>query len=127
VLRDTTTHGLTAEIPITPRQLAGILKLVEKRTISGKQAKDLYAKVKGTTRSAEDVASELGMSQIADPAQIEAVCARAIEQNPRQLASYRAGKEALFGFFVGQVMKETGGRASPQIVNETLKRLLGAP
>jgi aspartyl-tRNA(Asn)/glutamyl-tRNA(Gln) amidotransferase subunit B len=125
VLRDVTTHGLAARIPITPRQVAGLLRLVDAGTISGKQAKEVYAKVAGSDRAPEDVVAELGMQQVSDASAIEDVCRRVVEQNPKQAEQLRAGKTALLGFFVGQVMKETKGSANPKLVNDVLRRLLG--
>lgn len=124
VLRDVTTHGVTATFPISPAQLSGILTLVDSGKISGKQAKELYAKLRGTETDPSVAASELGMSQVTDPAAIEAVCASVVERSARQVEQFRAGKTALFGYFVGQVMKETKGSANPELVNETLRRLL---
>jgi aspartyl-tRNA(Asn)/glutamyl-tRNA(Gln) amidotransferase subunit B len=125
VLRDVTTHGLAATIPVTPRQVAGLLRLVDAGTISGKQAKEVYAKVVGSDRAPEDVVAELGMQQVSDASAIEDVCRRVVEQNPKQAEQLRAGKTALLGFFVGQVMKETKGSANPKLVNDVLRRLLG--
>jgi aspartyl-tRNA(Asn)/glutamyl-tRNA(Gln) amidotransferase subunit B len=125
VLRDVTTHGLTASVPVTPQQVAGLLRMVDGGTISGKQAKEVYAKLVGTGLRPEEVVAELGMQQVSDAGAIEDVCRRVVEANPRQAEQLRAGKSALLGFFVGQVMKETRGSANPQLVNETLKRLLG--
>ena len=125
VLRDVTTHGLDASIPIVPRQLAALIRMVDAGTISGKQAKEVYSKMAGTSRMPEEVVAALGMQQVTNTEEIEAICRRVVEANPRQAEQLRAGKAALFGFFVGQVMKETRGAASPAIVNETLKRLLG--
>jgi aspartyl-tRNA(Asn)/glutamyl-tRNA(Gln) amidotransferase subunit B len=125
VLRDVTTHGLDASIPIVPRQLAALIRMVDAGTISGKQAKEVYSKMAGTSRMPEEVVAALGMQQVTNTEEIEAVCRRVVEANPRQAEQLKAGKAALFGFFVGQVMKETRGAASPAIVNETLKRLLG--
>ena len=127
VLRDVTTRGVDADFPVTPGQVVEILKLVSDGKISGKQAKELYAKTKGTTASPAALASELGMSQVSDPAAIEAACAKVIADNAKQAEQYRSGKTGVFGFFVGQVMKATKGSANPQLVNETLKRLLGGP
>jgi aspartyl-tRNA(Asn)/glutamyl-tRNA(Gln) amidotransferase subunit B len=124
VLRDVRTHGLQATIPVSPRQVAQLLKLVDTAAISGKQAKDVYAKISGTGRAPEDVVAELGLEQVTDVGAIEVLCRRLIEQNPKQAAQLRAGKTALMGYFVGQVMKETGGSANPQIVNEVMRRLL---
>jgi len=125
VLRDVTTHGLGAKFPVTPQQVAGLLRLVDAGTISGKQAKEVYAKMAGTGRAPQEVVAELGMQQVSDAGAIEQACRRVIDANPRQVEQLKAGKSALFGFFVGQVMKEMRGAGNPQLVNETLKRLLG--
>jgi aspartyl-tRNA(Asn)/glutamyl-tRNA(Gln) amidotransferase subunit B len=125
VLRDVTTHGLSATIPVTPGQVAGLLRLVDAGTISGKQAKEVYAKIVGSDRAPGDVVAELGMQQVSDTGAIEDVCRRVIEQNAKQAEQLRAGKTALLGFFVGQVMKETKGSANPTLVNDVLRRLLG--
>jgi len=125
VLRDVTTHGLTASIPVTVRQVVDLLKLVDSGKISGKQGKEVYAKIKGTEKSPEDLVKDLGMSQVTDVKAIEAVCEKVIAANPKQAEGIKGGKMGLMGFFVGQVMKETGGSANPALVNETLKRLLG--
>jgi len=125
VLRDVSTHGLDATFPVGPAQVAQLLKLVDAGTISGKQAKEVYAKVAGTDKAPGQVVAELGMQQVSDAGAIEAVCRRVVEANPRQAEQLRAGKRALMGYFVGQVMKETRGSANPQMVNEVLARLLG--
>jgi aspartyl-tRNA(Asn)/glutamyl-tRNA(Gln) amidotransferase subunit B len=78
----------------------------------------------GTNKSPAEVVAESGLVQMSDPAELEAICKRIVEANPKQVASYRAGKTALLGFFVGQVMKETKGSANPGVVNEILGRLL---
>ncbi len=124
VLRDTTTTGVHATFPVTPKQTAEILQLVSEGKISGKQAKELYAKTKGTSSSPAALVAELGMTQVSDPGAIEAACAKVIAENAKQVEQYRSGKTTVFGFFVGQVMKATKGSANPQLVNDTLKRLL---
>jgi aspartyl-tRNA(Asn)/glutamyl-tRNA(Gln) amidotransferase subunit B len=125
VLRDVQTHGLTSRIPVSARQVAELLRLVDKATISGKQAKEVYAAIAGTTDAPGDVVARLGMQQVSDSGAIEAICARLLEQHPKQAEQLRSGKSNLLGFFVGQVMKETRGSANPQLVNEALKKLLG--
>jgi aspartyl-tRNA(Asn)/glutamyl-tRNA(Gln) amidotransferase subunit B len=110
---------------VTPTQVVEILQIVSQGNISGKQAKDLYAKLKGTSSSPSALVAQLGMSQVSDPAAIDAACAKVIGDNPKQVEQYRSGKTGVFGFLVGQVMKSTKGSANPQLVNETLKRLLG--
>ncbi|MDI3283661.1 Asp-tRNA(Asn)/Glu-tRNA(Gln) amidotransferase subunit GatB [Polyangium sp. 15x6] len=125
VLRDVTTTGLTASFPVTPAQVAEILRLVDAGTISGKQAKELYAAVAGTDHAPADIVRERGMAVLGDVSAIEAIARGVMEANPKQVASYRAGKTALLGFFVGQIMKQTKGSADPATVNAVLVRLLG--
>ena len=125
VLRDVQTHGLAASIPVTAKQLAALLQLVDQGAISGKQAKDVYNKIAGTDRAPADVVADLGMRQVSDVGALEAICRRLIEENPKQVDQFQAGKTNLLGFFVGQVMKETKGAANPQLVNDVLKKLLG--
>jgi aspartyl-tRNA(Asn)/glutamyl-tRNA(Gln) amidotransferase subunit B len=125
VLRDVHTHGTQATIPVTPKQIASLLRLVAAGSISGKQAKEVYAKIAGTEQAPELVVAELGLSQVSDVEALEAICKRIIAQSPRQVEQLRAGKTALMGYFVGQVMKETTGSANPQLVNQVMRHLLG--
>jgi aspartyl-tRNA(Asn)/glutamyl-tRNA(Gln) amidotransferase subunit B len=125
VLRDVVTHGLSAEIPVTARQVAELLKLVDGGKISGKQAKEVYAKLAKTDRSPSDIVAELGMEQVTDVGQIEEIVRRIVDANPKQAESIRGGKMGVMGFFVGQVMKETKGSANPAAVNDALKKVLG--
>lgn len=124
VLRDVTTTGLDARFPVTPFQVAEILRLVHAGTISGKQSKELYAAVANTDRAPEDVVRERAMAVIGDEAAIESIANAVLQANPKQVAAYRSGKTALFGFFVGQIMKQTKGSADPAVVNAVLGRLL---
>jgi aspartyl-tRNA(Asn)/glutamyl-tRNA(Gln) amidotransferase subunit B len=125
VLRDARTAGLAATFPVRPGQVAALLRLVDDGTISGKQAKEVHAAIAGTDRDPAEVVKEKGMAVITDAAAIERIAAGVIAANPKQAAAYRAGKTALLGFFVGQIMKQTGGSASPAVVNDVLGRLLG--
>jgi len=125
VLRDLETRGLQATLPVSPRQIASLLGMVDQGAISGKQAKEVYAKIVRTDLAPEDVVEKLGMRQVSDASAIEDVCRRIIEQSPKQADQLRAGKSAIMGFFVGQVMKETKGAANPQLVNDLMKKLLG--
>ncbi len=124
LMRDLQTEGLVARFAISPAQLAGLLALVDKGAISGKQAKDVYGAMAGTDRSADEIVRERGMSQVSDAGAIEAACARVIAASPRQAEQYRAGKTGVMGYFVGQVMKAMQGSANPQMVNEVLAKLL---
>jgi aspartyl-tRNA(Asn)/glutamyl-tRNA(Gln) amidotransferase subunit B len=124
VLRDVRTAGLSATFPLAPAQLAALLRLVDEGAISGKQAKEVYAEVVSTGRDPAEIVRDKGMAVLRDRAAIERVAADIVAASPKQAAAYRAGKTALLGFFVGQVMKQTGGSASPAVVNDVLKRLL---
>jgi len=126
VLRDAELHGSVATFPVSPTQVAGLLALSDSGQISGKQAKEVYAKLRGTKDDPKAVVSALGMSQLTDPAAVRALCEAVIAENAKQADAYRSGKTSLFGFFVGAVMKRSNGRANPGVVNEELKRLLGA-
>jgi len=125
VLRDVESHGLESKIPVSAAQVAGLLALVDEGKISGKQAKEVYAAIAGTDQAPVDVIAKLGMHQVSDVSQIEAICKQVIERSPKQAEQLRAGKTSVMGFFVGQVMKETKGAANPQLVNDLLKKLLG--
>ena len=126
VLRDVKTTGLLASFPVSAEQLAELLALVDEKTISGKQAKEVYAKIAGTATSPRQAVAASGLAQMSDATVLEAICRRVIDQSPKQVDGYRQGKTALLGFFVGQVMKETRGSANPALVNEILTRLLAA-
>lgn len=125
LLRDTKTAGLTASFPVTPAQVAELLKLISDKTISGKQGKEVYAAIVNTSKRPSDVVKELGLVVLSDASAIEAIAKDLIAKNPKQADGYRSGKASLLGFFVGQIMKQTGGSASPAVVNEVLRGLLG--
>jgi aspartyl-tRNA(Asn)/glutamyl-tRNA(Gln) amidotransferase subunit B len=125
VLRDTKSHGLVAEFPVRPEQVAELLGLVHAGKISGAQAKKVHASLIGSSRSATDVVAELGMSVVSDEAALRPICQRVVDENAKTVAQYRAGKAGLLGFFVGQVMKQTQGRADPQLVSQLLGEILG--
>jgi aspartyl-tRNA(Asn)/glutamyl-tRNA(Gln) amidotransferase subunit B len=124
VLRDVRVSGLSADIPVSPNQVAELLRLVDKGTISGKQAKDVYARMRATHARPEEIVRERGMSVISDEGALEAMAHKLVAENPKQAESYRAGKANILGFFVGQMMKLTGGSAEPAVVNKVLKRVL---
>lgn len=110
---------------ISATALAGLLNRIQDDTISGKIAKQVFEAMWDGDGSADDVIAAKGLKQITDSAAIEAVVDKVIEENPDQVAEYRAGKEKLIGFFVGKVMQETKGQANPGQVNKILKDKLG--
>ncbi len=126
VLRDVELRGLEARLPVSAAQLCELLALVDRGTISGKQAKEVYAKMRGTQLAPGDIVREAGMAVLSDASALTAIAERLVAANPKQASQYRAGKTNLLGFFVGQMMKETKGSADPALVNEILKRLLEA-
>jgi aspartyl-tRNA(Asn)/glutamyl-tRNA(Gln) amidotransferase subunit B len=107
--------------PVAADNLAGMVALIADGTISGKMAKTVFEQMFATSKTAQQIVDELGLKQITDDSQILDVVKKIVAANPKQLEQYRAGKTALFGFFVGQVMKETKGQANPSKVNELLK------
>jgi aspartyl-tRNA(Asn)/glutamyl-tRNA(Gln) amidotransferase subunit B len=109
---------------LSSTQLAGLLKRIVDSTISGKIAKEVFESMWESGRDADAIIDEKGLRQITDTGAIERAIDEVIAKNPGQLAEYRAGKDKLFGFFVGQVMKATGGKANPAQLNELLKRKL---
>ncbi|HEY8265315.1 MAG TPA: Asp-tRNA(Asn)/Glu-tRNA(Gln) amidotransferase subunit GatB [Steroidobacteraceae bacterium] len=110
--------------PVSAPALAGLLKRIVDGTISGKLAKDVFEAMWTEKKSADAIIDAKGLRQITDSGAIEKVIAEVMAANPGQLADYRAGKDKLFGFFVGQVMKTSGGKANPAQVNDLLKRML---
>ena len=109
---------------VTAERLAGLLKRISDQTISGKLAKEVFEAMWSGGADADAVIAERGLKQITDSGAIERVIDEVFARNPGQLAEYRAGKDKLFGFFVGQVMKATGGKANPAQLNELLLRKL---
>jgi aspartyl-tRNA(Asn)/glutamyl-tRNA(Gln) amidotransferase subunit B len=110
---------------LTAAQLAGLIARIRDATISGKLAKEVFEAMWTSGRDADAVIEERGLKQITDSSTIERVIEEVMAKNPGQLADYRSGKDKLFGFFVGQVMKATQGKANPAQVNELLKKKLG--
>jgi len=111
---------------VTPRKLARIVQLVADGTISGKQAKEVFAEISVTDERPLQVIERLGMKQVSDVAALEEIVDRVLSANPGQVEQYRGGKTGLIGYFVGAVMRETQGQANPAVVNEVLARKLGS-
>ena len=113
-----------AESPVSPARLAGLLRRIQDQTISGKIAKEVFEALWAGEGDADAIIEQRGLKQITDASAIEKVIDAVIAANPEQLAHYRAGKDKLFAFFVGQVMKLSKGKANPQQVNELLAKKL---
>ncbi|CAB1065214.1 Aspartyl-tRNA(Asn) amidotransferase subunit B (EC @ Glutamyl-tRNA(Gln) amidotransferase subunit B (EC [Olavius sp. associated proteobacterium Delta 1] len=115
-----------ADSPVSPQNLARLLALIEEGVISGKIAKTVFDDMAQTGKPANQIVKEKGLVQITDTDAIEDVAAKIISNHPKEVAAYRNGKTKLMGFFVGQVMRETRGKANPKLVNEILKKKLDA-
>jgi len=125
LLRELETAGISAaDSPVAPVNLGKLITLIDDGTISGKQAKDVLVEMFKTGKGAEAIVAEQGLVQVSDTREIDALIDEVMSANPDQLANYRSGKEALLGFFVGQVIKASKGRANPKIVNERLRAKL---
>jgi aspartyl-tRNA(Asn)/glutamyl-tRNA(Gln) amidotransferase subunit B len=125
LLRELEAAGISpAESPVAPEELGALLKVINEGKISGKQGKDVLVEMFKTGKSAAAIIEERGLVQVSDTGEIDSIIDEIIAANPQQLAQYRAGKEALFGFFVGQAMKASKGKANPKIVNERLRAKL---
>ncbi len=98
--------------------------MIDEGKISGKQAKDVLVEMFATGKPAAAIVAARGLVQVSDTGEIDRVIDEVIAASPNQLEQYRSGKEALFGFFVGQVMKASKGKANPKVVNERLKEKL---
>jgi aspartyl-tRNA(Asn)/glutamyl-tRNA(Gln) amidotransferase subunit B len=110
--------------PVSADMLGGMLLRIEDGTISGKIAKQVFEAMWQGEGSADEVIDKQGLRQISDAAAIEGIIRDVLDNNPKQIEQYRGGQEKLFGFFVGQVMKATQGKANPKQVNELLRKLL---
>ena len=125
LMRELEATGLSAaDSPITSERLGGLIRLIDEGKISGKQGKDVLVEMFKTGKDAEAIVAEQGLVQLSDTGEIDSLIDEVISANPDQLANYRSGKEALFGFFVGQVIKASKGKANPKIVNERLRAKL---
>ena len=125
LLRELEVAGVSAnDSPVAANELGSLIRLVDEAKISGKQAKDVLVEMFKTGKGAEAIVAEQGLVQLSDTGEIDSLIDEVIAANPDQLANYRAGKEALLGFFVGQVIKASKGKANPKIVNERLRAKL---
>ena len=113
------------ESPIAAAQIGALIGLITDNTISGKIAKDVFAEMYASGKDPAQIVADKGLKQVTDMGAIEAIIDAVIAENPDNVAEYRSGKDKLFGFFVGQVMKKSQGKANPAAVNELLKKKLG--
>ena len=112
------------ESKVTEENLASLIMLIDKGTISSKIAKQIFEEMFETGEKAEDIVNKKGLVQISDEGAIKEICQKIVDANPQSIADYKAGKDRAIGFLVGQVMKETKGKANPQIVNKLLLEII---
>ena len=110
--------------PVSAEMMIELLNLIKDNTISGKIAKDVLDVMMETKESPTKIVEEKGLKQVVDMGAIEKVVDEVIANNPKQVEQYKGGNERLFGFFVGQTMKLSGGKANPKIINDILKNKL---
>ncbi|GMR11810.1 MAG: Asp-tRNA(Asn)/Glu-tRNA(Gln) amidotransferase subunit GatB [Anaerolineae bacterium] len=127
VLRLIREHDTSAgELGLQPGELAEIIGMVEAGTISSGVGKDLLVQVRDSNRTPAQIVEEEGLAQVSDASELSAVAAQILEANPDQVAAYEGGKMGLIGWFVGQMMQETGGQADPKAAKELLEEMLGS-
>lgn len=124
MLREVDPESDINNCPVTPGMLAELLNLIKSGTINRKIAKEIFPEMIAENRRAEDIIKQKGIKQISDDSEIEDVVRRVLTDNPGEVDRYRSGDNKLMGFFVGQVMKQTQGRANPKLVNEAIRKLI---
>jgi len=112
------------DFKIKPGELSFLLKEIDKGEISGKMAKEIFAEMAETGKSAEDIIKAKGLIQLSDRGKIEKIVEEVLKENQGEVQKYLSGKDKIFGFFIGEVMKKTKGKANPKRVNEILKEKL---
>ena len=125
LLRELENAGLAAEkSPVPAVELGALVRMIDEGTISGKQGKDVLVEMFASGKPAAVIVADRGLIQVSDTGEIDTVIEEVIAGNPKQVEQFRGGKEGLFGFFVGQVMKASKGKANPKIVNDRLREKL---
>ena len=112
------------ESPISPNHLGELIDNIDSGKISSRQAKDIFEEMCETGESANNIINEKGLSQISDEGELEKLVDNVISSNPENVEKYKNGKDKLFGFFVGEAMKLSKGKANPKVLNELLKSKL---
>ena len=112
------------DCPISPNGVADIIKMVKGGQISGKMAKEVFEEMYKTGKAAADIVKAKGLTQISDEGELAKIVEEIVKNNPDNVAKFKAGKTAVLGFFVGEIMKATKGKANPQVINKLLKEKL---
>ena len=113
-----------SQSPISAKNLSSLVKMISSGKISGKIAKDVFEKMQQGDKDPKQIVEKEGLIQQSDPKELEKVIVAVLEKNQDKVTQYKSGKEKLFGFFVGEIMKATKGKANPKLVNEILKKKL---
>ena len=113
-----------SQSPVSAKNLSALIKMITSGKISGKIAKDVFEKMQTGNKNPQQIVEKEGLIQQSDPKELEKIIAKVISNNKDKVEQYKSGKEKLFGFFIGQVMKASEGKANPQLVNEILKNKL---
>jgi glutaminyl-tRNA synthetase len=114
-----------SELKFTPKDIAGLVKMVDDEIISSKIAKEVFEQMSKSGENPAQIVEDKGLVQISDPAKILPIIDVVIAKNPDNVEKFRAGNSKLLGFFVGQVLKATQGKANPKVVNELVAKRLG--
>ncbi len=124
VLRELDDEDSIIYFPVKPDNLSELLKLIDNGTISGKIAKDVFMEIVDTGKRAEEIVKEKGLTQISDESELDEMISDLFKKHPQELERLKSGDNKLIGFFVGQVMKLTKGKANPKLVNEIISKVL---
>jgi aspartyl-tRNA(Asn)/glutamyl-tRNA(Gln) amidotransferase subunit B len=114
-----------ADFPVPPKNIADMIGLINNGTISSKLAKTVFEEMLNSGKPPKDIVKEKGLEQISDTSALTALTDKIIAQNPKSAEDYKAGKDKALGFLVGQIMKESKGKANPEIINQLLRDRLG--
>lgn len=125
LVRELESAGIGADkSPVPPDELAALVRFIDEGKISGKQGKDVLVEMFASGKGAAAIVQQRGLVQLSDAGEIDSIIDQVLASNAEQVAQYRSGKETLFGFFVGQVMKASKGKANPKVANERLREKL---
>ena len=113
-----------SESPVTAKKMSQLIDSISSGIISGRTAKEVFEVMKETGEEPNKIIDSKGLQQKSDPKELEAIIEKILTENKDKVDQYKSGKDKLLGFFVGQVMKVSGGKANPQLVNEILKKKL---
>ena len=112
------------QFTVSPENLGRLLSLIDNKEVSANAAKKVFSEMTVSSESPDEIIARLGLKQVSDNSELESLVDRVLKENPKEVAAYNAGKKQLLGFFMGQIMKLSRGKANPQVVNSLLKNKL---